>query len=228
MRKALTVAAAALAAAAWAADIPNALDKGVLRLGPLLSGGVAKDYYVIRYVEEEEWSWWYYDLATRGGGGAYFWAQYDGPWYGYEARLGAFVVRNAGSTFTNVDWENEYHMYLVRGKFRPYFTPSAGLRRSEGPGGGRTDPLFGIYFGIRLNSPVSPFYMTVGGGYKFFGGGGGYEYEGQPGHYAVVQNRYFFALGETVAAHVEVEGGSEFGYANRAFARVNAGPSFSF
>ena len=222
MKKTIIVAAAFFAAAAWAGDIPNALDKGVLRLGPLVSAGVGKDYYAWR---EEGWGWWSPVLDTRGGGGAYFWAQYDGSWYGYEARLGAFVVRGGGDTFTNVDWENEYHMYLVKGKFRPYLTPSAGVRRSEGPGGGRTDPLFGIYFGIRLNSPVSPFYMTLGGGYKFFGGGGGYE---EPGHYAVIQNRYFFALSKTVAAHMEVEGGSEFGTADRAFARFNVGPSFSF
>ncbi len=199
-------------AAAWAANIPNALDKGVLRLGPLFSGAFEKTRY----------EWWdgygsYSETTRQGGGGGYFWAQYDGSWYGYEARLGAVVLRGDGRTYTYIDWENEYHMYLVKGKFRPYFTPSVGLRRTEEPGGGETRPLFGIYFGIRLNSPDSPFYVTLGGGYKFV-----------ENSYAVIQNRYYFGLTTTVALRLEVEGGSEFEGSDSAFARLNVGPSFSF
>lgn len=212
MKIALTIAALALAAAAWAADIPKALDKGVVRLGPLLSGAF----------EKTRREWWheygpYSETARRGGGGGYFWAQYDGSWYGYEARLGAVVFRGDGGTYTDIDWENEYHMYLVKGKYRPYFTPSAGLRRTEDPGGGETRPLFGAYFGIRLNSPVSPFYMTFGGGYKF-----------AENSYAVIQNRYYLGLTPTVALRIELEAGSEFEGDDSAFARLNVGPSFSF
>ena len=195
------------AAAAWAGDIPKALDEGVLRLGPLLSGAL----------ERTGAEWWEERTTSGGGGGAYFWAQYDGSWFAYEARLGAVGVGGDGDWDIIIDWENEYCMYLIEGKYRPYVALGAGLRRAERRVG-ETTGIFGFYFGVRLNSPVSPFYMTFGGGYKYA------EYS-----YGVIHNRYYFGLSTTVAFRVELEAGSEFTSGKGAFfGRLNAGPSFSF
>ncbi|UCH78306.1 MAG: hypothetical protein JSU81_11395 [Candidatus Coatesbacteria bacterium] len=217
MKKAIvliTACALITAAAAWAANIPDALDKNVVRLGPLLTGAFERSSY----------EWWdehgpHVERTTAGGGGAAFWAQYDSSWFGVEVRLSGVYVGN-GFSATYVNWENEYNMYLIKGKFRPYITPAAGLGYLERGGRAEMRPVAAIYFGIRLNSVVSPFYMTFDGGYKYI----------DDWWHGIIRNRYFFSLTEAVALRAGVEFGADLDYrgTSRVAARLEAGPSFSF
>ena len=216
MKKGIILIAActlATVAAAWAANIPNALDKGALRFGPMLSGAF----------EKTSREWWdefgpHAETTTGGGGGAAFWAQYDGSWFGYEARLGAVYVDSGGSR-TYINWENEYNMYLIKGKFRPYITPAMGLGYVESTYGGDTRPVGALYFGVRLNSPVSPFYITFDGGYKYI----------DDWWHGIIRNRYFFSLTDSVALRVGIEFAADFdSWDSRSAGRLDVGPAFSF
>jgi hypothetical protein len=196
-------------AAAWAANIPNALDKGAVRLGPMLAGAFEK-YSGGGWPESRS--------VVAGGGGAAFWTQYDGSWFGYEARLGAVYVDSGGSR-TYINWENEYNMYLIKGKFRPYITPAIGLGYVETRYGGDTRPVGALYFGVRLNSPVSPFHITFDGGYKYI----------DAWWHGIIRNRYFFGLTDSVALRVGIEFAADFdSWDSRSAGRLDVGPAFSF
>ena len=198
-------AALCAAAAAWA-GVPNALDTNVIRLGPALGAGFEK------YYENNSSSG-----DVKRGGGAAMWLQFDASDFSYIGRLSVLALSGAGETYY-VDWENEYPIYLAKGKFRPYLAPGAGIRRAEYPGGGETRGIWLFYFGIRLNSTDSPFFVTLGGGYKYASYG-----------LAEFHNRYYIALGDNLALNIGLELGSEFGSDRiNSFARAEFGPSFSF
>jgi len=196
----------AAAAAAWAAAIPNATDEGALRLGPMAVGAFGPS-------------------SAFGGGGA-LWAQYDGSWFGVDMRLGGHALSTDNGTTTSVRWENEYFMYPFKGKFRPYLAPALGLgyftREETSPWWDDRDegfgPIIAGYFGVRLNSLSSPFYMTFDGGYKWVDDVG----------YGTFRNRYFFALTETVALRAGFEAAFEFEEARFGYGLIDVGPSFSF
>jgi hypothetical protein len=201
-----TLTAALCAGAAWAAAIPNATDEGALRLGPMAVAAFAPS-------------------SAFGGGGA-LWAQFDGSWFGVDVRLGGHALKPEDGTTSSVRWENEYRMYPFQGKFRPYLAPAVGLgyfgRDESDPGGTRHDegfrPILAGYFGVRLNSLSSPFYMTFDGGYKYV------DDEG----YGTFRNHYFFALAETVALRAGFEAAFFFSDEGFGYGLVEAGPSFSF
>jgi hypothetical protein len=200
-------AALCAAAAAWAGTIPNATDEAVLRLGPM---GVAA-----------------LGPSSTFGGGAALWAQYDGSWFGVDVRLAGHVLKPENGNTTSVRWENEYWMYPFKGKFRPYLAPAVGLNyfaedatdwqgrryREE-----RFLPILAAYFGVRLNSPTSPFYFTFDGGYKWVDDDG----------YGTFRNRYFFALTDTIALRAGFEVAFEFDHARFGYGLVDVGPAFSF
>ncbi|NIT36436.1 MAG: hypothetical protein GTN49_08035 [candidate division Zixibacteria bacterium] len=206
----ITLAAALCAAAinAWAGSIPNATDEGALRLGPMAVAAFGPS-------------------ATFGGGGA-FWTQYDGSWFAVDIRFGGHVLKPENGTTTSVRWENEYWMYPFKGKFRPYLAPAAGLvyyayDYEEPWWGGRERrerflPLVAGYFGVRLNSPSSPFYLTFDGGYKYVDDDG----------FGTIRNRYFFGLMETVALRAGFEAAFRFDEAEFGYGLVDVGPCFSF
>ncbi|HUU57125.1 MAG TPA: hypothetical protein VMW93_07275 [bacterium] len=210
MGRVLIKLAAALCAAAvtvGAGAIPNATDEGALRLGPMAVAAFGPS-------------------SAFGGGGA-FWAQYDGSWFGVDVRLGGHALKPDDGNTTSVRWENEYWMYPFKGKFRPYLAPTLGLgyftneetdprwgvRRNEG-----FRPIIAAYFGVRLNSLSSPFYMTFDGGYKYVDDRG----------YGTFRNRYFFALTEAVALRAGFEAAFEFEEAGFGYGLIDVGPSFSF
>jgi hypothetical protein len=193
--------------AAWASAIPNATDEGALRLGPM---GVAA-----------------FGPSSTFGGGAAFWAQFDGSWFGVDVRFGGHALNPENGTTTSVRWENEYWMYPFKGKFRPYLAPAIGLNYVADeytyPWWGRERderflPIVAAYFGVRLNSLSSPFYMTFDGGYKYVDDRG----------YGTFRNRYFFALTETVALRAGFEAAFEFDEAEFGYGLIDVGPSFSF
>jgi hypothetical protein len=193
--------------AAWASAIPNATDEGALRLGPM---GVAA-----------------FGPSSTFGGGAAFWAQFDGSWFGVDVRFGGHALNPENGTTTSVRWENEYWMYPFKGKFRPYLAPAIGLNyvadEYTSPWWGRERderflPIVAAYFGVRLNSLSSPFYMTFDGGYKYVDDRG----------YGTFRNRYFFALTETVALRAGFEAAFEFDEAEFGYGLIDVGPSFSF
>jgi hypothetical protein len=199
--------AALCAAAAWAGTIPNATDEGALRLGPM---GVAA----------------FGPSSSFGGGGA-LWAQYDGSWFGVDVRFGGHVLNSDGGDTTSLRWENEYRMYPFQGKFRPYLAPAVGLNyfaADETDWEGRRYreerflPILAAYFGVRLNSPSSPFYFTFDGGYKWVDDNG----------FGTFRNRYFFALTETIALRAGFEAAFEFEEAGFGYGLIDVGPSFSF
>ncbi len=201
----ITLAAALCAAATAWAGVPNALDTNVIRLGPALGLGFEKIY----------------DNSSSGdvraGGGAAMWLQFDATNFSYIGRLSALALSGDGGTYY-VDWENEYPIYLAKGKFRPYLAPGAGIRRAENPSGSETEGIWLFYFGIRLNSTDSPFFVTLGGGYKYASYG-----------LAEFHNRYYIALGDNLALNIGLELGSEFGRDRiNSMGRVEIGPSFSF
>ena len=195
-------------AAAWAANIPNALDKGALRFGPMAVAA--------------------FGPSSSFGGGAALWAQYDGSWFGVDIRLGGHVLKPEAGTTTSVRWENEYRMYFFKGKFRPYFAPAVGLGYFAydyvGPEPWwdehreRFLPIIAAYFGVRLNSLSSPFYFTFDGGYKWVDDDG----------FGTFRNHYFFALTETIALRTGFEAAFEFDKAKFGYCLVDVGPSFSF
>ncbi len=204
------VGVASLAAAAtWAANIPNATDEGALRLGPMAVAALGPS-------------------SAFGGGGA-LWAQFDGSWFGVDVRLGGHAYNPGDDNTTSVRWENEYWMYPFKGKFRPYLAPSVGLcyfatdvtdlypsphrHREE-----RFLPVIAGYFGVRLNSPSSPFYLTFDGGYKWVDDDG----------FGTIRNRYFFALSQTVALRAGFEAAFRFDEAKFGYGLVDVGPCFSF
>ena len=196
-------AALCAAAAAWAGTIPNATDEGALRLGPMAVAALGPS-------------------SSFGGGGA-LWAQYDGSWFGVDIRFGGHALKSDDGNTTSVRWENEYRMYPFKGKFRPYLAPAVGLNYYADPwlGGYREErflPILAAYFGVRLNSLSSPFYMTFDGGYKYVDDWG----------YGTFRNRYFFALTEAVALRAGFEAAFEFDEAGFGYGLVDVGPSFSF
>jgi hypothetical protein len=200
--------AALYALTAWAGTIPNATDEGALRLGPAAVAALGPS-------------------ATFGGGGA-FWAQYDGSWFGVDIRLGGHVLKPENGSTTSVRWENEYWMYPFKGKFRPYLAPAIGLvyyatDYEERWWGSREHdeyfrPIIAGYFGVRLNSPSSPFYLTFDGGAKYVDDDG----------FGTIRNRYFFALTETVAFRAGFEAAFRFDEAEFGYCLVEAGPCFNF
>ncbi len=208
MRRSIMLAATLCAAAmtTWAGTIPNATDEGALRLGPMAVAALGPS-------------------SAFGGGGA-FWAQYDGSWFGVDVRLGGHVLNPEDGNTTSVRWENEYWMYPFKGKFRPYLAPAIGLNyysheETEPWGGYREErflPIVAAYFGVRLNSPTSPFYFTFDGGYKYVDDDG----------FGTFRNRYFFALAETLALRAGFEAAFEFDEAAFGYALVDVGPAFSF
>ena len=201
----LAAALCAAAAAAWA-GVPSALDTNVIRLGPALGGGFEK-YYDNHYSSGD----------VRVGGSGALWLQFDATNFSYIGRLNVQALSGAGGTYY-VDWENEYPIYLAKGKFRPYLAPGAGIRRAESPSGSETEGIWLFYFGIRLNSTDSPFFVTLGGGYKYASYG-----------LAQFHNRYYIALGDNLALNIGLELGSEFGRDRiNSMGRVEIGPSFSF
>lgn len=203
----ITLTAALCAAAtAWAGTIPNATDEGALRLGPMAVAAFGPS-------------------STFGGGGA-LWAQYDGSWFGVDVRLGGHALKSDDGNTTSVRWENEYRMYPFKGKFRPYLAPAVGLcyyaTDYADPGGGwhyeYFRPVVAAYFGVRLNSPSSPFYFTFDGGIKYVDDWG----------YGTFRNRYFFALTETVALRAGFEAAFDFDEAGFGYGLIDVGPAFSF
>jgi hypothetical protein len=204
----VAVGLCAAATAAWAGTIPNATDEGALRLGPMAVAALGPS-------------------SSFGGGGA-LWAQYDGSWFSVDVRLGGHVLKPETGTTTSVRWENEYRMYLFKGKFRPYLAPAVGLcyYATDYPGpwpwwdghDERFLPLVAAYFGVRLNSLSSPFYFTFDGGYKYVDDDG----------FGTIRNRYFFALTETIALRAGFEAAFEFDEAKFGYGLVDVGPSFSF
>ena len=209
MGRVIIILAAVCAAAVtvWAGAIPNATDEGALRLGPMAVAAFGPS-------------------SAFGGGGA-FWAQYDGSWFGVDIRLGGHALKPENGTTTSVRWENEYWMYPFKGKFRPYLAPAIGLNyvaeeyTSPWWGLERDEhflPIVAAYFGVRLNSLSSPFYMTFDGGYKYVDDVG----------YGTFRNRYFFALTEAVALRAGFEAAFEFDEAGFGYGLVEVGPSFSF
>jgi hypothetical protein len=200
------VAVCAAAGVAAAATIPNATDEGALRLGPMAVAAFGPS-------------------SAFGGGGA-FWAQYDGSWFAVDVRLGGHVLNADNLDTTSVRWENEYRMYPFKGKFRPYLAPAIGLNYfasdySDPWWGGHDEdfqPLVAAYFGVRLNSLSSPFYLTFDGGYKYVDDDG----------FGTFRNRYFFALTETVALRAGVEAAFNFDDAEFGYGLVDVGPAFSF
>jgi hypothetical protein len=195
----------AVAATTWA-GVPNALDTNVIRLGPALGVGLEK-YYDNHYSSGD----------VKGGGGGALWLQFDATNFSYIGRLSVLALLGDGETYY-VDWENEYPIYLAKGKFRPYLAPGAGIRRAERPGRGETEGIWLFYFGIRLNSMDTPFFVTLGGGYKYASYG-----------FAEFHNRYYLALNDDLALNLALELGSEFGSDRiNSFARAEFGPSFSF
>ena len=199
-------AALCAAAAAWAGTIPNATDEGALRLGPMAVAALGPS-------------------SSFGGGGA-LWAQYDGSWFGVDIRLGGHALKSDDGNTTSVRWENEYRMYPFKGKFRPYLAPALGLcyYATDYPdpwGGGHDEyfrPIIAAYFGVRLNSLSSPFYMTFDGGYKYVDDDG----------FGTFRNRYFFALTDTIALRAGFEAAFEFDHARFGYGLVDVGPAFSF
>jgi hypothetical protein len=208
MRRSIILAAALCAAAmtAWGGTIPNATDEAALRLGPMAVAAFGPS-------------------SAFGGGGA-LWAEYDGSWFGVDVRLGGHVLNPGDGNTTSVRWENEYWMYPFKGKFRPYLAPAIGLGYSSYKGSdyGHTwydedlKPIVAAYFGVRLNSPTSPFYMTFDGGYKYVDDNG----------FGTFRNRYFFALADTLALRAGFEAAFEFDEARFGYALVDVGPAFSF
>jgi hypothetical protein len=209
MRRSIILAAALCAAAmtAWGGTIPNATDEGALRLGPM---GVAA-----------------LGPSSAFGGGAALWAQYDGSWFGVDIRLGGHVLNPEDGSTTSVRWENEYWMYPFTGKFRPYLAPAVGLNyyayeTTDWPGYRHREenfyPTLAAYFGVRLNSPTSPFYLTFDGGYKYVDDNG----------FGTFRNRYFFALTDAVALRAGFEAAFEFAEARFGYALLDVGPAFSF
>lgn len=203
----LTAALCAAATAAWAGTIPNATDEAALRLGPMAVAALGPS-------------------SAFGGGGA-LWAQYDGSWFGVDIRLGGHVLNPGDGNTTSVRWENEYRMYPFKGKFRPYLAPAVGLGyfaadETDGGGGRYRDerflPIVAAYFGVRLNSPSSPFYFTFDGGYKWVDDNG----------FGTFRNRYFFALTETIALRAGFEAAFEFNRAKLGYCLIDVGPCFSF
>ena len=204
----ITLTAALCAAAtAGAATIPNATDEAALRLGPMAVAALGPS-------------------SSFGGGGA-FWAQYDGSWFGVDVRLGGHVLKSDDGDTTSVRWENEYWMYPFKGKFRPYLAPAVGLGyfaadyADPWQGGYREErflPILAAYFGVRLNSPSSPFYFTFDGGYKYVDDNG----------FGTFRNRYFFALTDTIALRAGFEAAFEFDHARFGYGLVDVGPAFSF
>jgi hypothetical protein len=203
----ISAALCAAAAAAGAAAIPDATAEGALRLGPM---GVAA-----------------FGPSSAFGGGGALWAQYDGSWFGVDMRLGGHALNPDYGVTTSVRWENEYWMYPFKGKFRPYLAPAIGLNyvaeEDASPWWGpereeRFLPIVAAYFGIRLNSLTSPFYMTFDGGYKYVDDKG----------YGTFRNRYFFGLTEAVALRAGFEVAFEFDAAGFGYGLIDVGPSFSF
>lgn len=206
---AIVISACLMASAAAAATIPNAQDPGALRLGPMAVVGFQK------------WNGgWRGDDVRILATGAAFWAQYDASWFGFDMRLGGHFGSDHGVS-GSVRWENEYNLFLIKGKFRPYLTPAAGVCYTSVNGVNShweaVRPVFAFYFGVRLNSPTSPFYMTFDGGYKYV--------DDQP--VATIRNRYFFGLSDTVALRTGFEAAVNFD-SNDAYGIVDIGPSFSF
>jgi len=206
VKRLTTIVALAVTLAAARAGIPDAMDTNVIRLGPALGGGFEK----------------YYDGNNssgdlRGGGSGALWVQFDATNFTYIGRLSVLAFSGAGETYY-IDWENEYPIYLAKGRFRPYLAPGAGIRRAEYPDRGETEGIWIFYFGIRLNSTDSPFFVTLGGGYKYASYG-----------LAGFHNRYYIALGDNLALNIGLELGSEFGRDRiNSIGRVELGPSFSF
>jgi hypothetical protein len=201
----LTAALCAAATAAWAGTIPDATDEAALRLGPMGVAALGPS-------------------SSFGGGGA-LWAQYDGSWFGVDVRLGGHALKSDDGNTTSVRWENEYRMYPFKGKFRPYLAPAVGLCYATDypdPGWGGHDeyfrPVVAAYFGVRLNSPSSPFYFTFDGGYKYVDDDG----------FGTFRNRYFFALTETLALRAGFEAAFYFDPGSFGYGLVDVGPSFSF
>jgi len=203
----LTAALGVTAAAAGAAAIPSATDEGALRLGPMGVGALGP--------------------SSSFGGGAAFWAQYDGSWFGVDVRLGGHSLNPDYGTTTSVRWENEYWMYPFKGKFRPYLAPAIGLNYSSSRYVAwwagteyeeKFQPIVAAYFGVRLNSPTSPFFLTFDGGYKWVDDNG----------FGTFRNHYFFALTETVAVRAGFEAAFEFDEAGFGYGLVEVGPAFSF
>lgn len=209
MRKNLFVAIGILlaAATAWSTAIPNSQDEGALRLGPMGVAGFQK------------WQGYHGDAEIIAAGAA-FWAEYDASWFGFDMRLGGHFGDDHG-TCGSVRWENEYNMYLVKGKFRPYITPAIGVGfvtvHSEHMNFDATRPIFALYLGVRLNMPSSPFYLTFDGGYKYVDDQG----------VATIRNRYFFALSESIALRTGVEAAFNF-EGDEGYALLDVGPAFSF
>jgi len=203
----LVTALCAVTGTTWAGTIPNATDEGALRLGPMAVAALGP--------------------SSTFGGGAALWAQYDGSWFGVDVRLGGHVLNSEDGNTTSVRWENEYWMYPFKGKFRPYLAPAVGLGyfatdyEERWQGRHREErflPIIAAYFGVRLNSPSSPFYLTFDGGYKYVDDDG----------FGTIRNRYFFALTETIALRAGFEAAFRFDEAKFGYGLVDVGPCFSF
>lgn len=206
MKRLTVIVALAGTLAAARAGIPDALDTNVIRLGPALGAGFEK--YYDGYLSSGD---------VRGGGSGALWVQFDATNFSYIGRLSVLALSGDGETYY-IDWENEYPIYLAKGKFRPYLAPGAGIRRAEYPDRGETEGIWIFYFGIRLNSMDSPFFVTLGGGFKYASYG-----------LAEFHNRYYIALGDNLALNIGLELGSEFGRDQiNSIGRVEFGPSFSF
>jgi len=203
----IVAAGAALAAFAAAVDIPNATDVGALRFGPM---GVAA-----------------LGPSSAFGGGGAIWIEYDGSWFGVDMRLGGHRIAGDDYATTSGRWENEYNVYPFKGKFRPYFTPVAGLGYTSSTetdpwSGERTEdqflPIVAGYFGVRLNSLTSPFYMTFDGGFKYVDDDGVIS----------IRNRYFIPATKALAARVGAEAAFDIGETSLRYCLVDVGPCFSF
>jgi hypothetical protein len=85
--------------------------------------------------------------------------------------------------------------------------------------GGETRPVAAVYFGVRLNSSASPFYVTFDAGYKYI----------NDWWHGIIRNRYFFGLADAVALRAGIEFGTDFASSDsRSAGRLDVGPSFSF
>ncbi len=193
-------------ATAFAADLPDATDAGVLRLGPLAAAAFQRFFPTNATTEE------------RRAAGGFAWAQYEGAWFAYDCHVGGLGYwGGGGGAESRFDWDNEYAAYLVGGRFRPYVAGAVGLRRRDGPAAHETTPLLGVSFGLRVNAAASPFYLTFGSGFRY-----------ASGWRAVIQNRYFFGLTRALGLHARAEVGSSLWGDNALYAQFEAGPALSF
>ncbi|UCH78304.1 MAG: hypothetical protein JSU81_11385 [Candidatus Coatesbacteria bacterium] len=218
--------ATTLAASAGAGTLPNAADEHVMRFGPLASAVFeANVFYEDPYVP---WASPRAKSETRWGGGVGVWGQYDRTWIGCAMRFGA-TMGDFGGMSTVIDWENEYYIYLLKHRLRPFLMPLFGFGHTQSERGGDPRLPVGLYVGARWAGVDSPRYLTasVGGKYVFLS-------DDEWGGWVAFRGRGYFGLTDTVALYAGIDFGRGFvnDYYGSEYAvwrgRFYVGPSWAF